>query len=156
MGLLFTIAAGPRQRSHSQVRFRRNTRPHFTVSNSRLPQPVGPGPRIYIFQEVGSPAIYPGTVFPFYSRVAGLRWRYSTPPPYSSLALLITILATARVENTASIIDVFPFCRGLPSVRIHILPFLTKSVRVRVTLRLKVSQSVCIGIEPRPGLMTRY
>jgi hypothetical protein len=30
------------------------------------------------------------------------------------------------------------------------------SVRVRVTLRLTVSQSVCLGVEPRPGLMTRY
>jgi hypothetical protein len=31
-GLSFTIAAGPRQRSHSGVRV-----PHFTVSDSRLP-----------------------------------------------------------------------------------------------------------------------
>jgi hypothetical protein len=30
------------------------------------------------------------------------------------------------------------------------------SVRVRVTLRLTVSQSVCLGVEPRLGLMTRY
>jgi hypothetical protein len=29
-------------------------------------------------------------------------------------------------------------------------------VRVRVTLRLTVSQSVCVGVEPRLGLMTRY
>jgi hypothetical protein len=28
-------------------------------------------------------------------------------------------------------------------------------VRVRVTLRLTVGQSVCLGVEPRPGLMTR-
>jgi hypothetical protein len=27
---------------------------------------------------------------------------------------------------------------------------------VRVTFRLAVSQSVCLGVEPRPGLMTRY
>jgi hypothetical protein len=25
-----------------------------------------------------------------------------------------------------------------------------------VTLQLTVSQSVCLGVEPRPGLMTRY
>jgi hypothetical protein len=42
-------------------------------------------------------------------RLAGLRWRYSTPPP-----------------------------------------------RVWVTLRLTVSQSVRLGVEPRPGLMIRY
>jgi hypothetical protein len=29
-------------------------------------------------------------------------------------------------------------------------------VRVRVTLRLTVSQSVCLGVEPRLGLMTGY
>jgi hypothetical protein len=29
-------------------------------------------------------------------------------------------------------------------------------LRVRVTLQLTVSQSVCLGVEPRPGLMTRY
>jgi hypothetical protein len=29
-------------------------------------------------------------------------------------------------------------------------------LRVRVTLRLTVSQSVCLGVEPRLGLMTRY
>jgi hypothetical protein len=30
------------------------------------------------------------------------------------------------------------------------------TARVRVTLRLTVSQSVCLGVEPRLGLMTRY
>jgi hypothetical protein len=69
----FTIVAGPRQRSHSQV--------HFTASDSRLPQRGGPGPRIYEYipQERASPVIPPGTVFPFHRllRLAGLRWRYS-------------------------------------------------------------------------------
>jgi hypothetical protein len=36
-GLLFTIAAGPRQRSHSRVRVPLDSRPYFTVSDSRLP-----------------------------------------------------------------------------------------------------------------------
>jgi hypothetical protein len=63
MGLLFTIAADPRQRSHSQVRVPRNSWPHFTVSDSRLPQPGGPGPRTYISQEQGDPVIPPGTGF---------------------------------------------------------------------------------------------
>jgi hypothetical protein len=57
MSLSFTVAAGPCQRRHSQV--------HFTVSDSRLPQPGGPGPRIYIPQEQGDPVIPPGTGFPF-------------------------------------------------------------------------------------------
>jgi hypothetical protein len=41
MGLSFTIASGPRQRSHSQVRVPRDSWPHFTVSDSRLPQTGG-------------------------------------------------------------------------------------------------------------------
>jgi hypothetical protein len=61
MGLSFTIAAGPRQRSHSQVRIPRDWWPHFTVSDSRLPQSGGPGPRIYIPQEHSGPVITPAS-----------------------------------------------------------------------------------------------
>jgi hypothetical protein len=71
----------------------RGTRDHILLSQIRLSQPVGPGPRIYISQEQSGPVILPGQP------------------------------------------DIF---------------------RVRVTLRLMVSQSVCLGFEPRLGLMTRY
>jgi hypothetical protein len=54
MGLSLTIAAGPRRRSHSQVRVRRDSLLYFTVSDSRLRQPGKTGPRIYIPQELGS------------------------------------------------------------------------------------------------------
>jgi hypothetical protein len=37
MGLSFTIAAGPRQPSHSRVRVPWDSRRYFTVSDSRLP-----------------------------------------------------------------------------------------------------------------------
>jgi hypothetical protein len=79
-GLPFTIAVGPRQCSHYWVRVPRDSCPYFTVSNSRLPQPGGPGPRIYIPEEQGGPLIPTGTGFPFRRllRLAGLRWRYST------------------------------------------------------------------------------
>jgi hypothetical protein len=63
----FTIAAGPRQRIHSQVRIPRDSLPHFTVSDSRLPQPGGPGPRIYIPQEQGGPVILPDTDWVLFS-----------------------------------------------------------------------------------------
>jgi hypothetical protein len=46
-GLLFTNVAGPRQYNHSRVQVMGNSRPYFTASFSRLPQPVGPGPLIY-------------------------------------------------------------------------------------------------------------
>jgi hypothetical protein len=65
MGLSFTIAAGPRERSHSQVRIPRDSWSQFTVWHWRLPQPGGPCPRIYTPQEQGDPVIPPGTLFPF-------------------------------------------------------------------------------------------
>jgi hypothetical protein len=59
MNLAFTVADGPRQRSHSRVRVPRDSWQHFTVSDSRLPQPGRPGPYIYIPQEQDSPVIPP-------------------------------------------------------------------------------------------------
>jgi hypothetical protein len=93
MGLSFTIAAGPHQRSHSQIRFPRDSWPHFTVSDSRLPKPGGPGLRIYIPEEQGGPVIPPGTGFSFRRllRLAGLRWRYSNPPPHGILSVLLSV-----------------------------------------------------------------
>jgi hypothetical protein len=84
LGLLFTITAGPRQRSYSRVRVPRGSWPYFTLSDLRFPQPGGQGPRIYIPQKKGVPLISPGTGFSFRRllRLAGIRWRYSTSPPY--------------------------------------------------------------------------
>jgi hypothetical protein len=69
MGLSFTVAAGPRQRSHSRVRVPRDSRQYFTVSDSRLPQPGGPGPRIYIPQEQGGLIIPPDCVTPIVFKI---------------------------------------------------------------------------------------
>jgi hypothetical protein len=83
MGQSFTTAAGPRKRSHSRVRVPRDSWPHFSVSYSRLPQPGGPGPRIYILLGTGWPRHW----VPFSSppRLARLRWRYdSTQSPHES------------------------------------------------------------------------
>jgi hypothetical protein len=44
-GLSFTTAAGPRQHSHSRVRVPWDSRPYFTVSDSRLPFPSPPTTR---------------------------------------------------------------------------------------------------------------
>jgi hypothetical protein len=54
-GLSFKIVAGPRQCSHSQVPVQWDSLPYYIVSDSGLPQPVEPGPRIYIPQEQGGP-----------------------------------------------------------------------------------------------------
>jgi hypothetical protein len=57
-----------------------------TVSDSRLPHPGGPGPRIYVPQNHGGPVISLGTWFPFRRLLwlAGLWCRYSNPPPRGS------------------------------------------------------------------------
>jgi hypothetical protein len=65
MCLSYIIAAGPRQRSQSQVRVPQGSWPHFTVSDSRLPKPGGAGSHIYIPKEKGDPVIPSGTGFPF-------------------------------------------------------------------------------------------
>jgi hypothetical protein len=74
----------------------RDTWPYFTVSGSRLPQPGGPEPRIYIPQEQGDPVIPPppGTGFLFRGllRLAGLRWRYSNPPPREKMEAKLELL----------------------------------------------------------------
>jgi hypothetical protein len=87
MGLSFTITSIPRQRSHSWVRVPRNSWPYFTVSDSRLPQPGGPGPRIYNPHEQGGPVIPQDTGFPF--QLAWLRWRYSNAPPHGLLPVTV-------------------------------------------------------------------
>jgi hypothetical protein len=93
MCLSFIIAAGPRQRSYSQVRVPRNSWPHFTFSNSRLSQAGGPGPHIYFPRNRAVRLYPPGTGFPFRRilRPAGLRWRCSNPPVESSLMLRLTV-----------------------------------------------------------------
>jgi hypothetical protein len=95
----------------------RRTHNQILLSHLRLPQPGGPGSRIYIPQEQGGPVIPPGTGFPFRRllRLAGLRRRCSNPPPHW----------TASFK------------------------------KVKVTLRLTVSQSVCLDVEPLLVLMTR-
>jgi hypothetical protein len=97
-GLLFTINAGLRQRSHSRVRVPRNSWPYCTVSHSRPLQPGGLGPCIYIPQEQDGPVIPPGTGFPFRPLLlfAGIRWRYSNPSHGNYLSLLYSLARTAQ------------------------------------------------------------
>jgi hypothetical protein len=65
--LSFTIAAGPRQRSHSRVRVPWDSRPYF----------------LFLILDFH---------FRPFIKLAGLRWRYSTPPPYGILFLFSTEL----------------------------------------------------------------
>jgi hypothetical protein len=63
------------------------THDHILLSQTRdSPNMEGQVPILY-HQELGGPIITPGTAFPFRRllRLAGLRWRYSTPPPHGVL-----------------------------------------------------------------------
>jgi hypothetical protein len=73
-GLPFTNAAHPLQRSYSWVPW--DSWPYFTVSDSRISQPGGPGPRIYIPPEQGAPVIPPDTELSTDSRYIDLAWTY--------------------------------------------------------------------------------
>jgi hypothetical protein len=71
------------------------THGHILLSHLRLPQSGGQGPRIYILHKQGGPVVHPGTVFPFRRLLllAGLRWRYSNPPPHGSHRYVASYLA---------------------------------------------------------------
>jgi hypothetical protein len=56
LGITRTVTLGSKSR---------RTHDHILLSHLRLPQPGGPGSRIYIPQEQGDPVIPPGTGFPF-------------------------------------------------------------------------------------------
>jgi hypothetical protein len=76
-GLTFTIAARPRQCSHFRVWDPWDSWPFFTVSDSRLP-------------------------FRRLLRLAGLRWRYSIPPPHGS-TVGVQVKVTLRLTVSQSI-----------------------------------------------------
>jgi hypothetical protein len=80
-GLSYTVTAGPRQRNNSCILVPRDLWPYFTVSDSRLPQPGGLGPRIYISQKEGGPVILSTNWVLFSSSPMIHRWRYSNPLP---------------------------------------------------------------------------
>jgi hypothetical protein len=63
----------------------------FYCHRLETPPIGGSGHLIYIPQEQGGPVIPSGIGFPFRRLLllAGLRWRYSTPPPHGSTALLL-------------------------------------------------------------------
>jgi hypothetical protein len=58
MRLSFTIAPGPLQRSHSRFWVPRDSWLYLTVSDSRLPQPGGPGP-VFISPRNRMTQLYP-------------------------------------------------------------------------------------------------
>jgi hypothetical protein len=104
MGLSFTIAAGPRQRSHSRVRICfRFAIPQTWMARYACLHPTG----------TGSSPFTPRHCVPFSLlltiRLTGLRWRYSNPPPHGYVlpvaicylvAYLTTMLSVSRLYST--------------------------------------------------------
>jgi hypothetical protein len=91
--LSFTIVASPCQRSHSRVQVPRDSSPYFTVSGSRLPQPGGPGPRIYI---------PPKRVARLYPQALGSHFRRLLRPP----GAMVGVYDTASTWEGSSVLSV--------------------------------------------------
>jgi hypothetical protein len=104
MGLPFTIDAGPPQCSHSQIRMPRDSWPHFTVSNSRLPHSWGPGPRIYTAKEQGGPVRPQALDSLFFASYDSQGYGGGIQPRlYTFLSVLVSVwYDEGRIDNSAS------------------------------------------------------
>jgi hypothetical protein len=125
--LLLVLASAVSLRSESH-----GAQDHILTSQFlRLPQPGGPGHRIYIPQEQDGPDIPPGTGFPFCCllQLAGLRWRYSILPPHGRFWSVIVILIYLKYAT---------FSKDLLAIIIMILPC------ILVTKQQHIFSSLCI------------
>jgi hypothetical protein len=126
------------------------------------PQPGGPDPRTYIPEEQDGPVIPPGTGFPCrLLRLAGLRWRYYNPPQHGGWHWSWSSVTTDGQSISQYLLMSRAHC-GAPSLtrgRVCLLSVTvsSNSKKFEVTLRLTVSQSVCLCIEHPLGLTSyRY
>jgi hypothetical protein len=83
----------------------RKTHGHILLSHLRLPQPGGPGLRIYIPQRQGGPVTTPGTEFTFRCllRLAG----YSNPSPHESISSSRSIATDCQSASSSRCRDSF-------------------------------------------------
>jgi hypothetical protein len=106
MGFSFPIAADPRQRIHSQVRVQQDSWPHFTVSDSRIPQP-GAQVLVFISPRNRVAQLYPSELgshsVAFYDS-QGHGGGNSNTPPHSGGPVCYAVMhnfETDRIQNIA-------------------------------------------------------
>jgi hypothetical protein len=106
-GLSVTIAAGPRQRSHSRVRVPWDSRPYFTVSDSRLPFSSPPTTRratVEVFGPASTRDISEEHIASIFSQLSTDRVENIFPKNSSIVAalprkLLFLLACSFRAEN---------------------------------------------------------
>jgi hypothetical protein len=148
MGLSFTIAAGPRQRIHSQVRVPQDSRPHFTVSDSRLPH-----------LEARSLYLYPpGTGWPSFNP----RYWVPFPSPFTTRRVTVELI---RIRlHTLEAQSAIPWCINSrrikyktpaptvpPLFAFYSLPYRHELVESSFKLRPTVSRPVRPGAKNSSG-----
>jgi hypothetical protein len=105
----------------------RRTRNQSLLSHLRLSQLGGPDSRIYIPQEQGGLVIPSGNGFLLRRllRLAGLRWRYSNPPPHlflsDKIATASCYVGSARTAQNTPLLIVPPLSRSYVSLPIALL-----------------------------------
>jgi hypothetical protein len=122
-GLSFKITAGPRQRSYSRVRVPWDSRPYFTVSDSRLPFSLPPTTRREVFDPTSTrdtPSNTNELNSPF---VTSGRTEYGSPSLTVLLLLRLFVAAGTCVTSVASrflVIDHSGFQASSHNIRVYI------------------------------------
>jgi hypothetical protein len=95
----------------------RGTHDHILLSQIRDPSPLTWRERCPYLHPPGTgwPSYTPGTDFPFRHllRLAGIRWRYSNPPPHGGFAgnYCRTCSRSATVEEVLTVRSISPYTR---------------------------------------------
>jgi hypothetical protein len=133
------------------------THDHLLLSHLRLPQPVGPGPHIYIPPEQSVPVKPPGTGFPFHRLLRLARLHTGTNSVQSQIQSYLTTESQSAslswCQTTIRARDQFLllleiFLRQL-RVCYFVAPSLTRGGSCTLLLLLGIASAVALGSESR-------